>query len=115
MSDEDITENPFLLSQWQSAEQRVILVTVDPEDYNLELRSGELVRLRLILHPSSAHHEEFLMDQTVPRRLWVAHPVGDTEHTRMITPPEMINQNPEVTPFIRDWARYVSYCTFPCT
>ena len=115
MSDEDITENPFLLSQWQSAEQRVILVTVDPEDYNLELHPGELVRLRLILHPSSAHHEEFLMDQTVPRRLWVAHPVGDTEHTRMITPPEMINQNPEVTPFIRDWARYISYCTFPCT
>ena len=33
----------------------------------------------------------------------------------MITPPEMINQDPEVTPFIRDWARHISYCTFPCT
>jgi hypothetical protein len=115
MDIEDTEENPFLLSQWDSNEQRVILVRVNPDEYDLELRQGELVRLRLILHPSSAHHEEFLMDQTTPRRLWVAHPLGDTAHTRMITPPERIHQDPEVTPFIRDWARYVSYCTFPCT
>ena len=117
MDIEDTEENPFLLShQWNSNEQRVILVRVNPDEYDLVLPPGELVRLRLILQPSSAHHEEFLIDQTTPRRLWAAHPLGDTAHTRMMTLPERIHQNPEVTPFIRDWARYyVSYCTFPCT
>ena len=108
MDIEDAEENPCLLSQWNSDEQRVILVTVDPEEYDLELRAGELVRLRLILHPSSVHHEEFLMDQTIPRRLWVAYPVGDTRFTRMITPPERINQNPETTPFRNSWTRHIS-------
>ena len=83
MNIEDIEENPFLLSQWHSNEQRVILVRVNPAEYDLELPPGELVRLRLILHPSSVHHEEFLMDQTIPRRLWVAHPVWVTPHIRV--------------------------------